>query len=222
MRCHRGTICAMSLAVQETGGDLPHIPERRRPPRRGRKSRFSPADVRTILRIAQPPLSLDAEVFADGGPLGGWVIDTTEPSLEETAIDRDERNRLFAALDRLPEHDRLVVYLHLGLDGREPQSFSDIARQCGISKETAKRHYDRAIARLQHPSYNVIGGDDGDGVEWRQRALCREIGPEPFFPSTGERSTAASRLCRRCEVSQDCGRFALTNNIPYGVWGSPE
>lgn len=57
---------------------------------------------------------------------------------------------------------------------------------------------------------------------WMQDALCREVGVEAFYspPDDGGLGVRqAKRICRRCEVSDDCLRFALDHGEEHGVWG---
>ena len=58
-------------------------------------------------------------------------------------------------------------------------------------------------------------------MSWRQRALCRGVGPSLFFPLTltdGD-VEAAKRLCGECPVQAPCLEFALATNEGEGVWG---
>ena len=54
---------------------------------------------------------------------------------------------------------------------------------------------------------------------WQARALCAQTDPEPFFPKKGGSSIEAKKICRECEVSAACLRYALDNNERFGIWG---
>ncbi|MEX7470157.1 WhiB family transcriptional regulator [Mycobacterium adipatum] len=56
---------------------------------------------------------------------------------------------------------------------------------------------------------------------WIEQALCREVGPDDFFPCPGEtrKTIAAKRVCGLCEVRQECLEYAVTNGERFGVWG---
>lgn len=60
-------------------------------------------------------------------------------------------------------------------------------------------------------------------LHWMDDALCREIGPEPFFSEdagpTLDVTNAAIRVCRTCPVQTDCLEYALTLGPVVGVWG---
>lgn len=55
--------------------------------------------------------------------------------------------------------------------------------------------------------------------DWMDRARCRERDPEQFFARGAANSRRAIRICERCEVREDCLRYALDNEIDFGVWG---
>lgn len=57
-----------------------------------------------------------------------------------------------------------------------------------------------------------------DPLEWMDGARCREVDTEIFFPPPGGNNAHALRVCRRCEVQQECLEYALSTPV-MGVWG---
>lgn len=63
-----------------------------------------------------------------------------------------------------------------------------------------------------------------ESIHWQNRAECRGEDPELFFP-VGHTGPAvfqieeAKRVCRRCDVREQCLEWALENGQDYGVWG---
>jgi len=61
--------------------------------------------------------------------------------------------------------------------------------------------------------------------EWVERALCREVDPELFYPEDRGASARnfmyrqAVKVCQMCEVRQECYTYARDNNEQWGVWG---
>lgn len=58
--------------------------------------------------------------------------------------------------------------------------------------------------------------------EWMQRASCRGLGPEQFYPHDAEAPVPAIRaMCAACPVRAECLAYAL--NTPerddHGIWG---
>lgn len=59
------------------------------------------------------------------------------------------------------------------------------------------------------------------GKHWRDDALCRQIGPDMFFPPRGgdhEAITAAKKVCDRCPVRTHCLDLARTVLPAVGIW----
>jgi WhiB family redox-sensing transcriptional regulator len=62
-------------------------------------------------------------------------------------------------------------------------------------------------------------------MDWRHRAACRDVDPELFFPigNTGPailQIEEAKQVCRRCDVTDACLRWALESGQDSGVWGA--
>jgi len=63
--------------------------------------------------------------------------------------------------------------------------------------------------------------------DWREFALCRKEGTDKWFAGLYERRTKtvieaqkqAKEICKGCPVQIQCLRFAIKNDIQYGIWG---
>ena len=60
--------------------------------------------------------------------------------------------------------------------------------------------------------------------EWRDRAACRDMDPDIFFPigTTGpalDQIEQAKGICRRCNARDLCLEYALATNQEAGIWG---
>src|SRR5947208_10972848 len=56
-------------------------------------------------------------------------------------------------------------------------------------------------------------------LSWRQRAACRGVDPEVFYPVSDDDADEAKAICAQCPVRQACLEYALTNRERDGVWG---
>ena len=56
-------------------------------------------------------------------------------------------------------------------------------------------------------------------ASWRNRAACRGIDPDIFFPITDEDAEPAKAICNACPVREACLEFALAAREREGVWG---
>lgn len=59
----------------------------------------------------------------------------------------------------------------------------------------------------------------GEELAWQRKANCRGVNRDLFFPEDFTLpDEAALRLCRRCEVKDECLEYALKHN-EVGIWG---
>ena len=56
-------------------------------------------------------------------------------------------------------------------------------------------------------------------LAWRQRAACRGVDPDIFYPVSDEEAEAAKAICEQCTVREMCLEYALMNRERDGVWG---
>ena len=56
-------------------------------------------------------------------------------------------------------------------------------------------------------------------LSWRQRAACRGVDPDIFFPASEEDAEPAKAICGQCPVRQACLEYALANREREGIWG---
>jgi WhiB family redox-sensing transcriptional regulator len=56
-------------------------------------------------------------------------------------------------------------------------------------------------------------------LSWRQRAACRGVDPDVFYPATDEEAEEAKAVCAVCSVREACLEYALNNRERDGVWG---
>lgn len=61
-------------------------------------------------------------------------------------------------------------------------------------------------------------------MDWRDRAACRDVHPELFFPVSeavpgGMQVRQAKAVCARCPVRQECFEYAIAAGVDHGVFG---
>ncbi|MDA8063078.1 MAG: WhiB family transcriptional regulator [Actinomycetota bacterium] len=54
---------------------------------------------------------------------------------------------------------------------------------------------------------------------WRNRAACRGVDPDIFYPLTDDEADDARGICSGCGVREACLEWALANREHDGVWG---
>lgn len=60
---------------------------------------------------------------------------------------------------------------------------------------------------------------DGQDLSWQERANCRGVDPDLFFPERGASTKEAKAVCHGCEVKDECLEFALRMGEKFGIWG---
>lgn len=60
--------------------------------------------------------------------------------------------------------------------------------------------------------------------DWRDKAACRDMDPDLFFPTTRGEERLALKTCSTCPVIHECARYAAElakiNDYPLqGIWG---
>lgn len=56
------------------------------------------------------------------------------------------------------------------------------------------------------------------GTTWKLAGLCTQVDPELFFPSSGQPTDEAERVCTGCNVRELCLEYALEHG-ERGIWG---
>ncbi len=56
-------------------------------------------------------------------------------------------------------------------------------------------------------------------ARWQDKAACRGLDAELFFPETDTEAWEAQRICLGCEVQEECLAHALGFREKAGVWG---
>ena len=56
-------------------------------------------------------------------------------------------------------------------------------------------------------------------ASWRQRAACRGVDPNIFYPVSDDDAEEAKAVCSSCPVRQACLEYSLAAREREGVWG---
>jgi WhiB family redox-sensing transcriptional regulator len=74
----------------------------------------------------------------------------------------------------------------------------------------------------ERPSYTVIDGELArlfHRPRWMERAACRGLSTDLFFPERGADASAAKAVCAACPVRDDCYEYAFESGERHGIWG---
>jgi WhiB family redox-sensing transcriptional regulator len=56
-------------------------------------------------------------------------------------------------------------------------------------------------------------------LSWRQKAACRGLDPEIFYPISDDAADPAKSVCSACAVRTPCLEYALSHRENDGIWG---
>lgn len=62
-------------------------------------------------------------------------------------------------------------------------------------------------------------GLNNPDLSWQKDAACRGVNPELFFPTRGDDTRVASRICSSCPVREECLEYAISHVEKFGIWG---
>ena len=106
-------------------------------------------DIEHLLRMAEPALSLEKPIGADGdGELLDLIPHPGGETQFESAVDSLRRTDLSRALEALPDRSRRVIVLRYGLDGNPALTLSEIGGRLGITRERVRQIENEALTRL--------------------------------------------------------------------------
>ena len=109
--------------------------------------------IRTILKLAQQPVSLQAEVGeGEETSLGDFIEDkTAEDPSNRTAFGL-LKAKLGDVLTSLSERERQVLELRFGLADGYPRTLEEVGRQFRVTRERIRQIEAKALRKIRHPT----------------------------------------------------------------------
>lgn len=118
----------------------------------GEELGFTPDRVREIYKIAQHPISLQAEV-GDGGEssFGDFLEDTAVESPAEATGYSMLKDKMKEVLKTLTDRERFVLIHRFGLlDGR-PKTLEEVGSAFNVTRERIRQIEAKALRKMRHP-----------------------------------------------------------------------
>lgn len=114
---------------------------------------LTPERVREIYKIAQHPISLQAEVGEGGeSQFGDFLEDTTIESPAEAtgyAILKDKMNEVLATLT---DRERTVLIERFGLLDGKPKTLEEVGVRFKVTRERVRQIEAKALRKMRHPT----------------------------------------------------------------------
>jgi len=110
----------------------------------------TPEEVTDLLVLGEPPPSLDSAVGEDPRhTLIEAVADDAVSSPEWQVAQRELELLMDSWLDGLPPKQRLVIERRYGLNGQDPATLDELARELDLTRERVRQIQQESLARLQ-------------------------------------------------------------------------
>ena len=112
-----------------------------------------PEQVEWVLESRRYAVSLDAEIGnEEGSSLARQLADENLEPIPESISPGNLEVALGEAMADLPDRERQILSARFGLDGQEPRTLVDIARDFGITPERVRQLQIAALGRMQKPT----------------------------------------------------------------------
>jgi RNA polymerase nonessential primary-like sigma factor len=107
-------------------------------------------EVTDLMVLGEAPASLDSPVGDQSeAALFELVADEVALPPERQVAQRELQSLMDQWLDDLPPKQRLVIERRYGLNGQEPSTLEDLARELGLTRERVRQIQQEALSRLQ-------------------------------------------------------------------------
>jgi len=109
--------------------------------------------IRSILRIAKEPISMDTPVGEDGDTnLGDMIADSDTATPADAAMQAGLRAAVKDMLDQLSPREAKVLRMRFGIDMATDYTLEEVGKQFDVTRERIRQIESKAMKKLRHPS----------------------------------------------------------------------
>ncbi|MDF3835975.1 RNA polymerase sigma factor RpoD [Cupriavidus basilensis] len=109
--------------------------------------------VRSIMKIAKEPVSMETPVGEDGDTsLGDMIADGETASPAEAALHASLRATLRDMLDDLTPREAKVLRMRFGIDMATDYTLEEVGKQFDVTRERIRQIESKAMKKMRHPS----------------------------------------------------------------------
>jgi RNA polymerase primary sigma factor len=118
-----------------------------------RKWKRAAAKVRSIMRIAQEPMSLETPIGSeDSSQLGDFIEDESMPEPVDAAAKELLKEQVENALAVLSERERQVLEMRFGLLDGKDYTLEEVGKYFNVTRERIRQIEAKALRKLRHPT----------------------------------------------------------------------
>lgn len=127
-----------------------------RPEEIAERLKMPSSKVRSILQLAQEPVSLETPVGDDeDSTLRDFIEDTKSPIPEYEVIKKDLQEKVAQLLSQLSEREALVIKLRFGLDGYPEHTLEQVGKELKVTRERIRQIESKALRKLRNSGLDI-------------------------------------------------------------------
>jgi len=124
-------------------------------PTQKRALRRATSKVRSIIRMAQEPMSLETPVGNEENSfLGDFIKDENTPEPADAATRQLLREQVEEILDELNDREREVLEMRFGLKDGRNHTLEEVGQAFGVTRERIRQIEAKALRKLRHPQHS--------------------------------------------------------------------
>ncbi len=121
---------------------------------------LTPAQVRSVQKIAREPVSLEAPVGeGEESSLGDFVEDENAPCPQDQVTRRDLFDQTSRVLSTLPEREERILKLRFGIGAHSNHTLHQVGQGFDVTRERIRQIEEKALRKLRHPSRSKLVRD---------------------------------------------------------------
>lgn len=110
---------------------------------------YSREEIEEALAVEDWHVSLDSAVNEEGDSLHEIIEDENAEPADQSALRREELEKITSALGKLPDREAQILKLHYGLAGERPHTFAEVADKMSVSHQRIKKLEKSAFIKLR-------------------------------------------------------------------------
>ena len=127
-----------------------------RPEEIAERLKMPASKVRSILQLAQEPVSLETPIGDDeDSTLRDFIEDTKSPIPEHEVIKKDLQEKVSQLLSQLSEREALVIKLRFGLDGYPEHTLEQVGKELKVTRERIRQIESKALRKLRNSGLDI-------------------------------------------------------------------